>query len=96
MTKQYRAELIRALHHAKIGARAYVSSGRPIKLIPERPTIDRLVIGWPAIIPDLKRCPDWVKRPSQAQERSLAVKRQERASPLIKIAEHYFTRIPRS
>ena len=61
MDKAERANLIRERHRAKAGGLAYAPSGRPAKAKPARPVVDRLVIGWPQIIPDTKRAPGWMK-----------------------------------
>lgn len=91
MTKEARADLLRALHRAKMGRMAYVPSGRPKKGALVRPVVDRLVIGWPLFKPDTNRAPLWAKQPDHSPPLHLAPKRTERPSPLTKIAQKWGT-----
>lgn len=89
MDKAQRSELIRALYNAKAGGMAYVPSGRPIKAKPVRPVVERIVMGWPLIIPDTKRVPKFWLKPEEPKRPTLAVKRTGRVSALTRIAEKW-------
>lgn len=95
MDKTDRQALIGALYKAKAGGFAFKASGEGRKPVPEPAKVDRLVIGWPQIIPDTKRAPRWLKAPVEQPDQSLRIQRKERVSPLTKIAEQLPAKLPK-
>lgn len=89
MDKADRQALIAAIYKVRAGGFAFKASGEARKPVPELVKVDRLVIGWPQIIPHTKRVPGWAKSPDAMPATAVRVKRGERVSPLTRIAERW-------
>jgi len=85
-----RGKLLRRRFKAKGGMLLPLDRDRQPKAEPEPKR--RVYMPWPDIIPDTKRVPLWVTQGTPKKVLSLAVKRTECVSPLIKIAGQFLNK----